>query len=228
MKTNYIDKQVRRSFNQFLKRASHLDVLGDIAKHPYGRQEATIERIFRENLTQRLEPDIEILLDQYKEAYGPKHDIVGKYRARTAVVVEVKTPFTNSGGIPHKTKRPLGLPKDMNSLKQALRNGVPLAYELVVMFECYALDKKGNIMVLADSINRNERALKDEYGIRWPTKLGYDPHEGEQEVNEALKNLARKHNLRLRRKGWRSVELPPPNPNILSFIDCALYKVQLK
>jgi len=151
------------------------------------------------------------------------HDIVGERNSRVAVVVEIKAPFTDSGGISGKTEKAHGFPKDVDALGKAMGSGVPLAYELVVMFECYAVNRKGKRIKVP-----NVKSW-EEYGIKWPTEQGYDPKEGENEVSTALKRLAKGRSLKAKRiKGWDRIELPRPKPNIRAFLDCALYKVQLK
>ena len=220
---NY-DKQVISAFNELVSVSSRHSLLGEIARHPLGRQEATIEMLFRKILRSQLEPNpnIEIPPDKYKEHYGPIHDIVGKHDLQTIMVVEIKTPFTDPGGIAFKTKKPEGLPKDICSLGKALEHGVPAAYELVAMFECYGVDKKGKF------IQASNDEFLTKYGIRWPTERGYDPGKGEQKVNQAMAGLARERNLKVKRKGWRRVELPRPVRKVRPYLDCALYKVQLK
>ena len=222
MKLNYIDKQVISAFNRLVSVSSKHSLLGEIARHPHGRQEATIEMLFRKILRSQLDPNVEIPPDKYKELYGPIHDIVGKHNLQTIMVVEIKTPFTDPGGIAFKTKKPEGLPKDIRSLGKALEHGVPAAYELVTMFECYGVDKKGKF------IQASNAELLTNYGIRWPTERAYDPSKGEQKVNEAMAGLARERNLRVKRKGWRRIELPRPVRKVRAFLDCALYKVQQK
>ena len=218
----YIDRQVREAFDELVNTASCSHLLGEIAKHPLSRQEETIEGFYRTILRAKLKGKVNILLAQRRETYGYEHDIVGKRESRAFVVVEIKTPFTDPGGIRFKTQRPEGLPKDIESIKKALDHEVCCAYELVVMFESYAVNKKGK------TIQASKAELFSKYGIRWPTEWGYRPTEGEQEVNDAIKSLAKSNGLKVKRKGWRRVELPRPHPKVRAFIDCALYKVQLK
>ena len=221
MKSRNIDKLVKEAFDELVTIATGSNLLSDIARHPKSRQEETIEGFFRTILRAKLKSKIKVHLGQCQESYGCEHDIVGMRKSRTALAVEIKTPFTNSGGIHFKTERPEGLPKDINSLGTALDNGVQVAYELVVMYGCCAVNKRGK------RIQGNKAHLWQKYGIRYPTKSGYVHREGEKQVNDALKGLARDRGLKVTRlKGWQNVLLPSPQPNIRTFLDCALYKVQ--
>ena len=148
---------------------------------------------------------------------------MGKYKSHTVMAIEVKAPFTDTGGIRHKTNNKRGLlAKDLDALTAAMVNGVPLTYELFAMFECYVVNKRGKL------IKATKKELWENYGVKYPTEWGYHPTEGEQEVNDAIKSLAKSHGLKVKRKGWRRVELPQPHPKVSAFVDCALYKVQPK
>ena len=222
----YIENQVKEAFDELVSIAKCSRLLGEIAKHPKSRHEETVEGFFRTILRAKLKGKVKILLSQRTESYGPMHDIVGldqKHNLRNVVVVEIKTPFTNRNGIPHKTEEAHGLPKDLEALATARNNGVRLTYELVVMFECYAVNKKGKY------IRTSKRDLWEKYGIKYPTELGYVHCEGEEKVHDAMKRLSKDNGLKGKRiKGWKRVQLPSPHSNIHAFLDCALYKVLLK
>ena len=147
--SKYIDKQVKGAFDELVNIATASHLLGEIAKNPKGSREEPIEGFFRTILRARLKGEAKILLSQRTESYGPEHDIVGLHQelnSRTAIVIEIKTPSTESCGIHSKIKRPNCLPKDIESLRKALDNRVRTAYELVVLFECYAVSKKGELI----------------------------------------------------------------------------------
>ena len=221
----YIDKKVKEAFDELVNIAKCSHLLGEIAKHPKGRQEETIEGFFRTILRAKLKDKVKILLSQRKESYG-NPDIVGLDRecdSRTAIVIEIKAPFTNRNGIPHKTEGEHGLPKDMKTLAEAKADGVPRTYELVALFGCYAVNKKGK------RIQASNTELREKYGIEYPTERDYFHREGEGKVHDAIKRLSKDNGLEAKRiKGWKRVKLPSSHSNIYTFIDCALYKVQPK
>ena len=221
--TKYTDRQVREAFDELVSMASCSHLLGEIAKHPKRRREETIEGFFRTILRAKLKGEVNVLLSQREEDYGPKHDIVGERNSRTAIAIEIKTPSTDRGGIPHKTEREHGLPKDMKALAAAKADGVPRTYELVALFGCYAVNKKGK------RIQASNTELREKYGIEYPTERDYFHREGEGKVHDAIKRLSKDNGLEAKRiKGWKRVKLPSSHSNIYTFIDCALYKVQPK
>lgn len=221
----HIENQVKEAFDELVNIAKCSHLLSEIAKYPSSRHEETVEGFFRTILRAKLKGEVKILLGQRQEdSYNCKHDIVGEHKERTALVVEIKTPFTNPGGIPHKTEEAHGLPKDLERLATARNNGVRLTYELVVMFECYAVSKKGKLIRVSDA-----KLWEVKYGIKYPTERGYVHREGEKKVHDAMKKLSKDNGLKVKRiKGWDRVELPSPSRNIRAFIDCALYKVRQK
>ena len=175
--SKYIDKQVKGAFDELVSIAKCSRLLGEIAKHPNRRHEETIEGFLRTILRAKLKDKIKILLSQRPESYGYEHDIVGldrEHNSRKALVIEIKAPFTNRNGIPHKTEGEHGLPKDMEALAAARDNGVPQTYELVAMFGCYAVNKKGK------RIRASNVELREKYGIKYPTERGYVHREDEE------------------------------------------------
>ena len=217
MKSTRLDKQIGTAFDIFIESALTSDDtenLCDVAVNG-GEHEAVIERIFRRTLSSQFGADA--VPPKYRENYGKEHDVVVMRKTQKSVVVEIKSIFTDPGGISGKTGKGKGLEKDMQSLKLALDSGVLITYELVVLFECFAVSEEG------------ESTNNPESGIKWPRKQRYAPGEGEQKVNDALKRLTREQSLKSKRiKGWTRVQLPNPKPNVRAFLDCAVYKVRLK
>ena len=168
---------------------------------------------------------------RYADGNVYRHDIIVRRDSRIVAVVEVKTPFSDPPGIRGKTRKPDHLPKDMLALKAALNKGAYATYEFITPIGCYPVDSDGNMVVLHNAIIKNAEAIRKRYGIRWPTRPDYEtnPKHGKPEVDLAMRELADERGLKVKRiKGWQKVILPNPKPNIHAFLDCALYKVQLK
>ncbi len=231
MNTSDIDDQVVNAFDELVRKAASSHLLGEIAMQPNGRHERTIADHFCSALN--LHP-LEGTMAFREESLGGnrfKYDILVRGATGPLIAVEVKTPFTNHDGIRHKTRRPQGLPKDMDSLMAAMVEGAAAGYTLITPIGCYPINSSGNVVILHRAIGRNEKAIKEEYGIQWPTRHDYETSDtnGRQEVDRAMKELARERRLDVTQiKGWTNVELPSPKPDIRAFLDCALYKVQLK
>ena len=234
MNTKDLDKTVVVAFGELVSKASRSKLLGKIAFQPDGRHEKTISDWFASFLSKQISDDARVLREEserYAEGNAYRHDIVVKLDSRVVAVVEIKTPFTDPPGIRGKTRKPEHLPKDMRALKAALNGGAYATYELITPIGCYPVDSDGNMVVLHNAISKNAEALKKHYGIQWPTRRDYEtnPEHGKPEVDRAMKELAGELSLVARRiKGWQKIVLPQPKPNIRAFIDCALYKVQLK
>ena len=231
MNTKDIDNHVVGAFDELVRKAASSHLLGEIAMQPNGRHERAIVDQFCHALN--VQP-IEGAMAFREESLGGnrfKYDILVRGASGPVVAVEVKTPFTNHDGIRHKTRRPQGLPKDMDSLLAAVDYGAFAGYALITPIGCYPIDSDGTMVKLHQAIGRNEKAVKEAYGIQWPTRHDYETsaNNGRQEVDRAMRDLARERKLLVTQlKGWTSVELPSPKPDIRAFLDCALYKVQPK
>ena len=120
----------------------------------------------------------------------------------------------------------------MNVLKAALETEASSAYALITPIGCYPVDSNGNMIVLnRRSLKKNEEAIKAKYKIQWPTRPDHETNSlhGKQEVDRAMKELAEERRLKVNRiKGWQKVVLPNPKSNIRAFLDCVLYRVELK
>ena len=231
MNTRDIDNRVIGAFDELVSEASDSRLLGEIAMQPRRRHEKTIEDLFRSALRSLFDNLLTIPSNQTKESYGYKHDIVASQGAETIVVVEIKAPFTDPPGIRGKTRKPEHLPKDMDALRAALEFGALTAYALITPIGCYPVDSNGAMIILHNAIGKNAKAIKAQYGIQWPTRHDYGTNaaNGKPEVDRAIKELTYEQGLRVKRiKGWQKVVLPNPKPNIRAFLDCALYKVELK
>ena len=225
-----VDYLVIGAFDELVSKASKSRVLGEIARQPRRQHEKTVSSMFRSVLDTQLSGEMNVLSEEPMLGYQP--DIMVKLNTEIVMVVEIKTPFTNYDGIRNKTRRNSDyLPKDVDVLKVALVNGVAAVYELVTPIGCYPVDVNGNMVVHHNAIKKNEDSIKAEYDIQWPTRPDYEtnPKVGKQEVDLAMRELADERGLKVKRiKGWQKVILPNPKPNIHAFLDCALYKVQLK
>lgn len=217
MKLTRYDEQINQAFDSLVERLSTSEVICDVALNG-GEHEKKIEEALHCVLTSQSDEDS--VLRQYPAYYNDKrkfHDIVVTHGTKKAIVIEIKSIFTDPGGISSKTGKNKGFEKDFQSLRLALVDGFNTAYELVVLFECFEVSKEGE-----PTYNPNSE-------IKWQRMQGYVPAEGEKLVNDALKKIGREQRLRVMRiKDWERVKLPNPRPNIHAFIDCALYKVQLK
>lgn len=181
--------------------------------------EDTVKRTFAERSKVQLGIDWQVICEFGSGGYI--HDIVGLSKNRK-FVIEVKSPMTNHDGVRNKTRNPKHLPKDCSALQKALSDGAIGAYEIVSLIECYGLDKNGDRRPSDGlSIINYERAIKAEYGIKWPTRHDYQPNDGESEVDEILRGLGM-----TRIAGWRRERLPIPRADICAFIDVALFKMQ--
>ena len=227
-----LDNRVISAFDELVNKASRSSLLGEIAMQPNKRHESVVEDLFRGALQSNFSKHITIPPDQKRERYGKQHDIIMMNGSEAIAKIEIKVPFTNKDGIRHKTRRKsIYLPKDMDSLKAALEDGVIAAYELVTPIGCFPVDSDGEMIVLEKSIGKNENTVKAQYGIKWPTRHDYETNvgNGKQEVDIAMEELAIERGLEVTRlKDWQKVLLPSPQPNIHTFLDCALYKVKLK
>ena len=234
MNTRDLDNRVIRAFDELTSKASRSHLLGEIAFQPRGRHEKTISDLFSSALSEQMPGNVRVYREESKYYAGEntyRHDIIVKGDSEITMVVEVKTPFTNRDGVRNKTRKSEHLPKDLHALKSALESEPLSAYALVTPIGCFPVDIDGKTIVLEPSIVRNEKEVKASYNIQWPTRPDYEanPKVGKQEVDRAMKELADERGLKVKRiKGWQRVELPKPKPNILAFLDCALYKVQLK
>ena len=148
-----IDTWVSQSFDAFIDCASgskKTTLLRDIAIDSQYRQENIIESMFLDSLKRDSFQDV-VVIRQYTKTYNDErkvHDIVGKYASEVVTVVEVKTPFTDSGGLRFHTGNNGTLTKDANALLAALGDGVISTYELITIFECYPVDSSGNVVIL--------------------------------------------------------------------------------
>ena len=232
MNINDIDNQIIGAFDRLVCEASRSDLLGEIAMQPNGRHEKAISDHFCDALNEQELDGASAVREATIGSHAYKYDILVRRTSEIFMAIEVKTPFTNHDGIRHKTRRNSDyLPKDMDSLKAALKDGVTAAYALVTPIGCYPADSNGEMIRLDTSIRKNETAVKAQYGITWPTRHDYEtnPSNGKPEVDLAMRELADERGLKVvQLKGWAKVLLPSPKPNICTFLDCALYKVQLK
>ena len=217
MKVTDNDKKVNHAFRGLLGHISTSEDVSNVALNG-GEHEREIENIFHGVLTSEFRGASVIRQDRtYYNKKLKYHDIVVTFGSDNVLVVEIKSIFTDPGGISSKTGKNKGFEKDFQSLRQALVGGFNSAYELVVLFECFEVNKEGE-----PTYNPNSE-------IGWQRMQSYVPTEGEQKVNDALKRIAQEQSLKVRRvSGWQRVNLPNPSPNIRAFIDCALYKVQLE
>ncbi len=217
MRRRDIDKLVASAFDNLVKKALTSETLSNVALNG-GEHEKEVEKLFHSVLSPQFGMDT---VCRQKIAYYRKrrkfHDVVVMHGTRKAVVVEIKSIFTDPGGVSGKLSKGKGMEKDMRSLRLALDNEKVRTYELAVLFECFPVNKGGEPINDPDS------------RITWQREWGYVPRKGEQKGNRELKRLAREQGLKAKRiKGWDRVELPSPHSNIRAFLDCALYKVQLR
>lgn len=227
-----LDDRVISAFEELVCWASGSSLLGQIAMQPNGRHEKTVSDQFCDALNEQELDEARAFREAGIGNQTYKYDILVRRASEILVAVEVKTPFTNRDGIRHKTRRNSKyLPKDMDSLKAALESGVMAAYELVTPIGCYPVDSDGEMIVLDSTIVRNEAAAKTQYGIKWPTRHDYETNasNGKPEVDLSMRELADERGLKvIQLKGWEKVLLSSPKPSIRTFLDCALYKVQIK
>ena len=117
--------------------------------------------------------------------------------------------------------------KDSKALWSALRNSVVRTYELITLYECYAVDSSGGVIVLENAIKRNEDALKARYKIAWPTKRGYSHRQGESEIDRGMEKITGELGLQSKRiKGWERIELSDARRKTRAYLDCALFRIQ--
>ena len=226
-----IDMWVGQSFDGFIDRAQSSKMntlLHEIAIEPAKGQEGTIENMFLDSLKYQALQDV-VVGTQRNETYNDRrkvHDIVGEYMSEVVMVVEVKSPFTDQNGIKHHIRKGRTLTIDANALLAALRDGVICTYELITLYECYPVDTRGNIVILKDGIRSNQKAVKETYGIHWPSRKDYDYRKGEADVDCAMGRIADELGLRAERvKGWKRVELTGARSDVRAYLDCALFKM---
>lgn len=231
-----IERLITKAFGDLTNWARCSEGIGEIAMQPNKVHEQTIRDQFRMFLDKRKWNGVSVLREEGK---SPRYDIVLKRDSVPVAMVEVKTPFTNHDGIRNKTREysdkgkcQLGpLHKDLHSLRTALDCGTLVAYSLVTPIGCYPVDSDGEMVVLNPrSIIKNEKAIKVSYPIKWPTRPDYETSvkHGTPEVDRVMKDFASEHGLIVKHiKGWDRVALPSPRPDVYTFLDCALYRVQL-
>ncbi|MCY3544207.1 MAG: hypothetical protein OXH22_09220 [Chloroflexi bacterium] len=177
MKPTYSDRQISLVFDNFVERVLMSNSLHDVALHG-GAHEKAVEKIFHSVLSSQLSEDTVVRQQStYYDGRRKIHDIVVTHKNQRIAVIEVKSIFTDPGGISSKTGKGKGLEKDMQSLKLALDIGIPNSYELVALFECFPVNKSKPINV-SDS------------RIQWQRMQNYNPIEAEQKVNGALDRLS--------------------------------------
>ena len=213
-----LDRKVQAAFDRFAGEISCSKLLGKIAKNPDGRQETVIANFFRDALDKEFQAKLKVWLEYPHHRYT--YDIAilwPKQKQELIAVVEVKTPFTDSGGISSKTN---GTRKDMKALKVALDTEVIAAYELVTPIGAYPVRSNGDI------IDMSKKAVQHKYGIQWPMSDTY-PVSGKRDVDKAMKSLSAERDLSVTQiRGWKHIDLPRPQARVHSFIDCALYKLE--
>ncbi len=226
MRLAEIDRQVGEAFDGLVTWIGTSHPLGKIAEQPNGQHERTVEDEFCRLLGEQRWNGADLQLRRQHRQGSFRRDIVALRDTEIVFAVEVKTPFTNQDGINNKTRKKEHLPKDMDSLKAVLDAGAVIAYCLITPIGCYPVDRSGDMIVREpNSVNENEKAIKREFKVQWPTRKDYEAT-GTREVERAMKALADERNLEaIRTKGWTKVELPSPRSGIYAFMDCALYRV---
>ena len=220
--TRSVDKWVRNAFDDFVDRSlkyHNRTWFYRFAVNGAG-QEIIASGAFYDSLDRHSDSDT-IVSMEYRPDYEGKirqHDIVARRDGKTILVVEAKAPFTNHDGIRFHTGKTGTFKKDRLALEAALNGGVIAAYELVVLYECYLVDDDG--YVKGSSMTRNEKRIREQYGIKWPTRPDYSHTAGEREVTQALEALGMKQ-----MKGWDRKKLPGPRSDVSVYIDCALFKM---
>lgn len=189
MKSSDIDRLVCKAFEELVKWAEGSRTLGKIARQPNGQHEKTISKEFCRLLAGQEWSDVVIQGEERQGSFI--RDIVGKRNGNTLFAVEVKTPFTNPGGIGDKTDKPGHLPKDMDSLGTALDNEAVGAYYMWTPIGCYPVDSYGN------KIEGSNEEFRKRFGIRWPTSPNYGPID-KQKVKKAITDNAFQRNLEAR------------------------------
>ena len=231
-----IEGRVTAAYSDLISWAKGSKGMGRIAMQPNKGQEEFIRRQLLRFLRKRRWKGGTVLDE---EGQNPRYDIVMKHQSTTVAAIEVKTPFTNHDGITHKTReyssrselRPGDLHKDLHSLRTALQDGTSVSYSLVIPIGSYPVDVEGGMVVFYRGAKRNEEAVKAKYPILWPTRQDYEtnPKHGTLEVDRAMNDLGSDHGLEINRiKGWDKVEVPSPRLDVFTFIDCALFRVQLE
>ena len=221
-----LDAHLVKAFDGMVEWAEHSRLLGEIAMQPNGRHEKTIEdelcRLLREQILDTA------VLEQQRSQSGYRRDIVAIQNSTLLFAVEIKTPFTNHDGITNKTRKPEHLPKDLSSLRTALEDGAMSAYYLITPIGCYPVNSSGSMLVLEpSSVTANEKAVKQKFGIRWPTRRDYEST-GITEVERAMKYCAEERSLEIERiMGWIKADLPNPQSSVRAFLDLALFRVQM-
>ena len=225
-----IDRRVSEAFEDLINWAKSSRLIGKIAMQPRGQHERTIADEYCRLLQTQVWGEA-VLHREYSQGTR-RYDIVAAGTSGIDMVIEVKTPFTNHDGIRNKTRKSEHLPKDMDSLRAALDTGASGAYALITPIGCYPVDANEEMIVRDySSIRGNEKTIKREFGLQWPTRRDYENSSahGRPEVERAMLELARECNLEARQiKEWIKVVLPSPRSGILAFMDCTLYKVHNK
>ena len=226
IKPSDIDRRVSEAFDRLVVWARESQTLGKIAMQPERHHERAISDAFCRLLGEERWEGATIHPEHSQGSY--RRDILVYQGSRAVLAVEVKTPFTNHDGIINKTRNKEHLAKDMDSLKAALDGRAVRAYYLITPIGCYPMDESGDMILLhPNSVTKNERAVKQRFNIRWPTRADYEST-GKPEVERAMKVEADARGLEARKvKGWIKVELPSPQLGIYTFLDCALYKIGL-
>lgn len=134
--------------------------------------------------------------------------------------IEIKAPMTNHDGIRHKTRRAQGLSRDVEKLRRAKSMGAD-AIEVFAIFEVYGLVSDGAPEPSSGrSIRQYEKDIRRSYGIKWPTRHDYIPHEGRQEVETACAT----YGLHIV-SSWNRVDLSPIGTNISAYVDLGVFEM---
>ena len=152
MNTKGIDNHVVSAFDELVRKAASSHLLGEIAMQPNGRHERTIADQFCNALNVQPIEGAMAFREESLSGNPFKYDILMRGASGPVAAVEVKTPFTNHDGIRHKTRRPQGLPKDMDSLMAAVVDGASAAYALITPIGCYPIDSGGTMVILHQAI----------------------------------------------------------------------------
>lgn len=227
-----VDKWVTQAFDSFINdvhETGNKTHLHKVAIEPNGQQEIIIEEMFLGAIKSQVPYHIAVSSQTVKN-YGDeryKHDIVACDEQDAVFVVEIKSPFTNHDGIRFHTGKNRSLTKDSNALSAALHNGAVGAYELITLYECYAVNSRGEVIVLESAMKRNEDAIKAKYNIHWPTRKDYKFRQGEEDIDSAMERIADELEMRSERiTGWTRIEISSTNSKTRTFLDCALFRVK--
>ena len=220
IKPTEIDGRVGEAFDGLIQWANDSCCLGRIAQKPGGQHERNVTDAFYCQLLEHEWADVDLPVEHSQGSF--RRDIVGLSNSVMIFAFEIKTPFTNPGGISDKTNKEDHLPKDLDSLKTALDAGAVRAYYLWTPIGCYPVDEYGRM------IEGSNEYFKNQYGIKWPTSRNYEAT-GKKQVDDAMKAGAEKRSLKATKiKGWKKVDLPRPRSGIYAFLDCALFRISKK